>query len=372
VEVFDLRARSDASPGKHAEGPFAYLNRSSRVECEAIRKLIQEWFEHYPELEQAELRTRLRIDKKFHQAWFELFLYSLLSRLEVTVVVHPPLEHTSTTPDFGLVDGNGGIAEYIEATVVTGESETDRGQRTVISRLYDAINQVKNSDFLVTIPRLRLLSGREPSGKLVREHIQAELSRLDPERDHLYSPAEPYRDADIELEFRIIARSREKRGVPGRLLAGYSGGTRWGGALREIRNAVERKAGRYGKLGKPFVIALDVTSVWFDWHEDTCDALYGKGSWQAGAVSDAVSDRGIFRSDAYTRVSAVLVTDAVPWHISGARVCLYHNPHAQHPYNGVLCRLPQVRFDGGRITSVDGLSLADLFGLPRKWPYNDS
>lgn len=335
---------------------------------------MQQWFEEYPQAEQAELRTRLRIETKFREAWFELFLHALASRLGASAITHPPLAHTTKAPDFGLADANGDISEYLEARVVRGESVDDRGRQAVINTVYDAINQLENPDFLITIPRLRLVSGRQPSGKLIRKYLQAELSRLDPDRDQLYSPAD-YRDKDVEIEFRILARAPERRGTPGRLLGGYSGGARWGGAMREIKNAVRDKAGRYGKLGKPFVIALDVASVWFNWHEDTCDALYGKDCWTEGATyAGDKTGEGIFHGCAsgYSRVSAVLVTDAAPWHVSDARIRLYHNPYAQHPYEGVLYRLPQARFDDRRLTSIEGLSLSELFGLTKRLPYEAS
>jgi hypothetical protein len=374
VKVFDSVTRSDASPGKHTEGTFDFLNRSSRSECENIRQLIEEWFGQYPIAEQDELRTRLRNNASFRAAWFELFLHSMLLRLGAPVVVHPPLPHTSRTPDFGLGSGPEEM-EYLEARVVTGESGVSQRQQAVVNSVYDAINRLKHPDFLVTISRLRLVSGRQPSGKLVRDYLQTQLGRLDPDRGAYYSPTEAYRDGDVEILFRFVARTREYRGKPGRLLAGFSGGARWGGAMPDIRDAVLDKAGRYGKLGKPFVIALDVTSVWFDWHEDTCDALYGKGCWGVDGTSwGAGANRGIFHAGehGYSRVSAVLVTEAAPWHVGNTRICLYHNPFAKHPYEGVLCRLPQARFDNGKLTVIEGLSLTELFGLTSRWPYDAS
>lgn len=66
--------------------------------AENIRQLINKWAEAYPEDDRGDLPVRLRSD--FNSTFFELFIFTLFSRLGFELTPHPELENTLKRCDF--------------------------------------------------------------------------------------------------------------------------------------------------------------------------------------------------------------------------------------------------------------------------------
>jgi hypothetical protein len=147
-----------------------------------------------------------------------------------------------------------------------------------------------------------------------------------------------------------------------------------------IRKAITAKAGRYGDLELPYVIAvnaLDEASVDVI---DIMNALFGEekcivSSGEDGGISGAGITRvpnGAWTSESgprNTRVSAVLLAVLLyPWTVGSAVVRLIHNPWARRPYSSPLTCLPQGIPEDSAIKWLEGKSLHELLGLVPKWP----
>jgi hypothetical protein len=155
-----------------------------------------------------------------------------------------------------------------------------------------------------------------------------------------------------------IAKKESARGKAGVRPLGVLGASgEWVTSHLEIANALKRKAGRYGKVSQPYVIAINCLGPHCDW-EEIRDGVYGdEGLWPN--VEHPV----------FTRVSAVVaVHHLLPRSITRAGVVLFHNPNAAYPYSGPLTALPQVSVNSGRPTIVDGTHPREWFGLKEIWP----
>lgn len=89
--LFDTISRTDTEAAQRSETPFAYLNRTARLELAAVRELLERWFACYPATGQAELRAAFRSAEN-HQhvgAFFELFLHELPVGVGCAVELHP-------------------------------------------------------------------------------------------------------------------------------------------------------------------------------------------------------------------------------------------------------------------------------------------
>jgi hypothetical protein len=108
-----------------------------------------------------------------------------------------------------------------------------------------------------------------------------------------------------------------------------------------IRDAIGKKATRYGSLDRSYIIAVNVLSPFVD-QEDILDALFG--SEQVTFPLDMPDDQPPILSRARdgvwfgpsgpknTRVSGVLIVkNLTPWSIGHSDVTLYHNPSTHHP-----------------------------------------
>jgi hypothetical protein len=81
IKLFDDCARDAEGPCRHGEPGFAYLNRSSRRECDELRCLLEQWFSRYPAQKQSQLRGRFRdlnSDRNHFSAFYELLVHELL------------------------------------------------------------------------------------------------------------------------------------------------------------------------------------------------------------------------------------------------------------------------------------------------------
>lgn len=117
------------------------------------RRLIQYWFDNYPESEQKELSSRVTSndDVLFNSAFFEMFLYNLLCRLGCQIAIHPSTESDhNSTPDF-LITTSTGEQFYLEAKVGTDQSKREASQERLVNELVDYINGFRCPDFLICL-----------------------------------------------------------------------------------------------------------------------------------------------------------------------------------------------------------------------------
>ena len=390
MKLFDEIERNNYTLAQYAEPQFAYLNRTGRVEFARIRRELEEWFARYPASGQAELRARFRsnIDSQHQAAFFELFLHEMLLRLGCQVTLHPTVSNVARAPDF-LVKSPDGKRFYIEATIATNESAEEAASRARMNAVYDVLNRVVDSpDFFLWI-RIEGAPTTPPPARKIASFVSARLAELDPDQiAELYEsgrnqevPRWRFEHGGWKIEFEPIPKKPEARGKPGiRPIGALSTGVRWVDHRTPIGNAIIKKAGRYGNLDLPYVVAVNVLE--FIDEIDIMEALFGKEQFtivfsQSGPTKLVDTRMSRFPDGAwigtggprYTRVSAVLLATRLSiYNIPRANLCLYHNPWAQMPYQSVLTRLPQAVPKDNHMQYIDGESTGVIFGLPISWP----
>jgi len=391
MRLFDQIDRHDEGPAQYAEPQFAYLNRSARTIFSRTREVVEAWFSRYPVPEQAELRARFRFrnDAQHLSAFFELFLHELLLQLGCSVTIHPsPSQATSRHPDF-LVESPSGGCFYIEAVLATDESEEDAAARARMNVVYDALDRLDSPNFFIGL-ELRGAPKTPPRAGPMRSFLRQRLAELNADDitqllqsgDFDALPRWRFEHEGWEIDFFPIPKSPRARGKPGiRPVGMRMPEAFWSDPSAAIRNAIVGKAGQYGDLDLPYVIAVNALEAGVD-RIDIMEALFGKEKCMFALTPSgpsepeiAVEPDGVWTSRSgprYTRVSAVLLTSPVlPWNVPRAEICLYHNPWARRPYTSELTRLPRAIPDatsGGHMQWQDGESLATIFGLPPKWP----
>ncbi len=392
MRLFDEMERNDHELAQYAEPLFAYLNRTARVEFATIRRELEEWFARYPASNQAELRARFRshIDSQHQAAFFELFLHELLLRLGCQVTVHPTVLSVARTPDF-LVKSPEGEAFYVEATIATNESAAEAAARARINAVYDALNRrVDSPDFFLWI-EVDGNPATPPPARRIASFVSARLASLNPDEiAKLYEtgrieeiPRWSFEHEGWKIEFKPIPKKPEARGKPEvRPIGVQSTGVRWVDHRIPIREAIVEKAGRYGDLDLPYVVAVNVLE--FINKIDVMEALFGKEQFTIAFSQSKPTEPVDIRASRlpngawtgtggprYTRVSAVLLATQLSAHsVPRANLRLYHNPWAQRPYRSVLTRLPQAIPRDNCMEYIDGETTGAIFGLPASWPEN--
>ncbi|MGH9633646.1 MAG: hypothetical protein ACRD72_02300 [Candidatus Angelobacter sp.] len=181
MKLFDLGVRTDTRFKGHSESEFAYLNQSARPSVLALHTLLEDWFQHFPNASQADLRSRFRSpdDNQHAGAFFELYVHELLRKLEHEITVHPGLSGVSTHPDF-LVRRSDGCQFFLEATLAGIPKKPEQGASARIAQVYDVLNRLDSPDFFLHVRVNGSPSSPPPAAKL-RTDVGKWLRTLDVE-----------------------------------------------------------------------------------------------------------------------------------------------------------------------------------------------
>ena len=359
--LFDDMERTDASEKRHDESVFACLNRSSRREVTEIRDRLESWFKNFPVEAQHDVRERFRGDNEhtFQGAVFELLMHELLIRLNCRVEVHPEIPTKGSRPDFLARHGN--CSFYVEATVVDPKGSLS-ASRTLEEDVVAKINKLKSPHFYIwarvdgelssALSRTQVI---EPFEKLLNDHDPDEVQRLIDNSGPNAAPSAKIECGTWSLHGRLLPLPPDKRG-DGTLRTLVMGPSRSGviDSSTPVQHAIQKKAGKYGHLDAPFVVAINARDFFFD-KDNEMGALFGKEQVtfiknrpdlpvKLTRKADGVWIQGGYKPR-YTRLAAVLIFhDIAPWNLSDARNCLYVNPYLDYTkLPPVLYRLPHAR-----------------------------
>ncbi len=389
MSLFDDIQREYVGPAFEGEGYFDYLNRSARPLFARIRETLEAWFLRYPADGQDDLNARVRNNEE--SAFFELILHEMLLGLGCQVTLHPDVPGAGEKhPDFLVRSPQCGHF-YMEAIVSTGESAEDASARRRKEDVYNALNSFESPNFFISMT-LHGAPATPPSAKDMRHFLRNKLKGLDP--DELGEamktgklealPHWPYEHDGWRIEFYPIPKGPESRGKEGIRPIGSRVYGMWAANCKDaIKGAIIKKAGRYGELDRPYVIAVNVLDDFVD-DSDILQALFGTEQCTIAVGPQGIAGAPQMRrqpdgawTDAggprYTRVSAVFIAEKLHhWSVTVAKTRLYHNPWAQRPCGCELRQMPQAVPQNGQMVPVHGRSLGDVLGLPQGWPGADA
>ena len=358
LRVFDDIARTDTTPGRRGVSSFEFMNTSARPKAEWARAIIEAWFEHLPDHEKPELRARLRQsdDQHFRAAFFELYLHELLLRSGFTVEFHT-LSEKGKRPDF-KVYRDGVPVFYIEARDA-GDSAEKSAKQHLMDAAYDAIDRMPCPDYFLHITVEGEPSSPVPVRKGLRRELEEWIGGLDYDavvaaalagrRDLL--PKRAWAHEGWRLVFTAVPKKEHARGKPGaRPIGVVADGISFRARTEElILSGVSDKAGRYGKLDLPYVVAVNVLDQ---------TGVDGDDIWLG--LTKALNGQR-------TTVSAVLIVPEL-WNPLAAQDCspsLVHNPGATRPLSRDLWPLAQFTLGGNDIEELatPARAAAEVLGL---------
>jgi hypothetical protein len=161
---------------------------------------------------------------------------------------------------------------------------------------------------------------------------------------------------------------------------------RWVSPDIEIRQALEKKGGRYGALGAPFLIVVADCKDELSGGESIAEALLDAalGTVVASVTTFPSGERDAKlkrRLDGYfgypaapknRNVSAVVLLPRPHlWDLRNERwqPLLLRNPWSEHPHPEAVLPLPSYRLTKQyEFEELGGTMLADILGLPEAWP----
>ena len=141
-----------------------------------------------------------------------------------------------------------------------------------------------------------------------------------------------------------------------------------------IRSAVVGKAGRYGEIDIPLVVAVNALEQYAG-IDDAVDALFGTSAVIVREDFETEFGRN-FNGAWYgpagpinTKCSAVLFIERLSaWSVAQRSFHLFINPWARYPIGEISLGVDVHEVTDGRLRARSGQALKTIFGLPENWP----
>jgi hypothetical protein len=383
MRLFDEVQRSDTDFGKRTEPWFRSLNRVARPEFDAVRSVLEQWFEQFPAESKKQLRGDLHANNARQSlgAFWELYVHEIHRRLGYELQRDPRLAGTSRRPDF--LARRGDSAFYLEATLITYTDE-EMAALTRWNVILDLINDAFDPDFSVSV-QVKVAGMQTPARNDVVPRVEAWLATLPwapaaPSVDRPYSTELSIRDWVLSL--RAYPKPETARGDPTYPTIFSNGVLESRVDERQYLEDNLRDKSKYGKTGLPFVVAALihrnlVTDRLIEW------ALYGPetlavpvlgGVGQMNAAFMSRNPRGLWQRGAepqVTRISAVLTAQHLgPLVIPNVELTLWKNPWAARELVHELpWRTITGDLDSNSLQVTEAISSArELLGLDPRWP----
>jgi hypothetical protein len=376
--IFEPGERTETRPMRHTEGLWAHLNRRGSPGYDGVRELINDWYSHVPQGKgRRDLFAKLRSSRgdTWYAGFWELYLHEAISRAGYELEIEPDVPGSSRHPDF-LVRGHG-HEFYIEALAITEDpsSPVERRRR----HIYDYLNESPHPNFWVSFSIRREGASAPPVRRLLAD-ITRWLDGLDPD----ITPSDTSFDwhhGGWWIHLRALAKSPEARTFRSDGLIGIQSG--WAGPSdmgSRIREKLHSKATRYGKLDKPYLIALTASSFLAE-DEELVTALLGPEEvqyleGQPGSAQVVRKRDGLFMAAGGAqnrRVAGLIVAwNVTCTHIGFIRPTLWLNPWVS-PDRSFSAPLPFDRMAIDSETAAVTPQPQDFdplpyFGLPADWP----
>lgn len=373
--LFEDKKRNRLDYCRQLENPYDFYDSSAKPEFGVVRDKLNNWFSRYPEPNQSELRERFK--STFSSAFFELFIHQFFFNLGFQISIHPKILTTSKRPDF-LIRNN--LAEfYLEVKEATDKSREEIIQENRENSVYDFINEFCLPDFFLRIKTLEIKTHQHPLINEIRKTLEKELIKYDPdgmrkklESDGLESlPLIKIENEKVLLEIQLLPKSKSIRGKNDvRPIGAFPIHTTFGGSDVSIKKSIEKKADKYGKLDKPYIIAINSTSPKGTDDDDVTNALLGSLSIQYSTdpsnndIKYVRERNGVImgpKGPKNQNVSAFFITRINCHNLHVANYWLVNHPFAKRPIDLSSFGLTYYYLDNSILKRHEGKTIKDIF-----------
>ena len=378
--LFDSFERTCLEFAKHNYNTYEYYNNSARTDMSKVRDTLERWFHNYPEEEKKELKNRFK--KDFDSSFYELFLHELFCKLGYDITIHPDLPSSPKKPDFLISKDN--LELYIEAKVVKGKTMEQEAFERKRNELYDNLNKLNTKDFFLNIEDVCFLTQKQPGTKEMIKCIEEELKKIDPDilREELEKngiqnlPKIEYKNRDVHIIVSPIPVSPSTREEKIRPIGIYPAEAFWGGGEESLKESIEKKAKRYGKLDKPFIVCLNSLDIRTSGKIDVDNAIWGTVAFSWSTNPESKDEKWIRQLDGVfcdkkgvrlKNLTGVFVSKVCPHNIPVANYWLYEHPFSENKMDFDKIGLKFNYISEGKIIDNTGDNIGDILEIPKDW-----
>jgi hypothetical protein len=378
--LFEDRERTRTEPLKRGESLWEFYDGCARSGYDEFRSIVNQWLAEMSDKDSQELISRMKYggDREFGACLCELSVHAFLIKSGFKVAVHPDIAGTSKHPDFAALDDAGAVVAYVEVTTVNPPDAQEKEENRE-NLIYNAIDGVKLPPGCVLGYNLVRAGKSSPALK----PLVADIERWAKENAEAAKSAEvskTFAAGEWLVELELFAGGKSTEPAPGAIGTAFLRG----GMIephRDMREALEYKAKRYGDLNAPYVVVV----------ADGKDQLFNKDSIKSALREAVLGDEIIqFRSGGRAHQTfarngfwhgaagarnrhvsgVVLLPDTELWKLrnQNRQPTLAVNPWARHRLPESLRKLSRFEPDNDLWVFRDGELFADILKLPNPWP----
>ena len=152
--------------------------------------------------------------------------------------------------------------------------------------------------------------------------------------------------------------------------------TFWGGGEESLKDSIEKKAKRYGKLDKPFIVCMNSLDIMTSGKIDVDNAIWGSLAWSWSTNPDDRDEKwirqldGVFLDKKGARLknlTGVFVSKICPHNIPVANYWFYEHPFSENKmdFNEIGLKFNYV--EKGHIIDNTGDDLDAILEISKDW-----
>lgn len=377
--LFEDRKRTRTEPLRRGESLFEFYDSCASPGYDEFRSLVNGWLMQLPAEDRDKLISRMRYggDREFGSSLSELSLHPFILGSGYRASIHPEVPGSTNRPDYAATDPTGATQAYVEVTTVNPPDAQGR-EKNRENPVYNAIDAAKipaGSAFGYKL--VRAGKNSPPLKPLVADIERWARENADAAKTKLVNKTFTTGDWIVDLDL-YSGGSNPEPGVHAIGVVDMGGGII--SPHKDLREALRDKSKKYGKLDKPYLIAV----------ADGKDQLFSKDSINS-ALTDAVlgdeivqfqngtpqltrAENGFWYGPDGPRnrhVSGVLLLPETGlWKLREEKwqPVLAVNPWAEQPLPDALRKMRRFELEDGRWVLKEGEQFANLVGVPDPWP----
>jgi len=180
----------------------------------------------------------------------------------------------------------------------------------------------------------------------------------------------------LTLIISIIPKDSNFRNQESTPIGLYPSEVFWGGEEDSIKSSFTKKAKKYGKLDKPYLICINATGKKFVGDYDVMNAVWGTTAFSWSTNPDDRDEKltrikdGIFLSDTgpiFKNVSGVLITHVMEFNIPNSNYWLIKHPFASKELDINKFYLGYQYIEDRRINATPGKTIGQILKIAPNW-----
>lgn len=363
--LFEEGIRESTDPKRIGETVYQFLDRSARPGMSTIRSTLNSWFLLLPDDLKGVYLSRFKAKRNFEGAFYELFLLGLFKKMGFRVTLDPITGKNSKVPDFLLCKEQEKI--YVEATRNEYSSTSKVPRFKIREQIIEELNNLDLGDLRLLINELRVFVDQKPSIKELKLQLNDHCKKINllgyADNSFVISDDDlfPYQDENIFISASFYVK-RNYKAQSKKTVVGDSYDIGADETACQLKNSIEAKKSKYGKLQKPYIICVNFPRMMLDKNEilSVYEPLQRKGKEINGKLP-----RSLFsESPSNNSISALIVSFVLPFNMSNPQFWILKNPNADFPIDSNQFCFDTYEYKEGTLVFTPAqISFSELIGI---------